>query len=213
MWKDMVYQLKHDFPEAVRLYRPATDAQLQKTGQLLGVNLEAIDNDWVEFLQVTNGAGFLFHLFYGAMNSQIATISEINLQLWGIDDYRWVKEHFICFFSHASSQCIGFVRENQQTRCIAFISELTDNAVLPIASSFKMFLASFLQDVSRVLTTWRSRPGEQLPYFMPGNWPLNLHQWCERDIQLKQMLKKGELRDLFSTSPEYDKIVKNALKG
>jgi hypothetical protein len=212
VWKKHLTQLQQQFPEAIKLYRPATTDQISQTEQCLGLKLAEMDPDWLELLRLTNGASVLAYCYMGAMTSHIASITEVNTELWAIELYRWVKERFVCFLRDCSPMMIGFVREGRRMRCIAFLSEPTDTVVLPIASSFKAFMSSFLHDVETALQLWKPVPGEEWPYGISDIWPLDLKSWCDRDPALRTMLQQGVLDDLFRHNDEYTAIVESVLQ-
>ena len=140
MWQEQLIHLQQGFPDVVKLYRPATTAQIRGAEQLLGLRLADIDPDWPEFLQLTNGASIMVYCLAGAATTRFLDLADLNTGLWDLDLYSWIREHFLGFMPNSSPMNIGFVRDGQRMRCVAFLSELTDLAVLPIASSFGRFM-------------------------------------------------------------------------
>ena len=210
--KEQLDLLQQAFPQAIKIYQPATATQILQTEQLLGLKLSDVDPSWLDFLRLTNGASVLDYCIMGAMTSHIENIADANRRLWNLNLYDWLRKHFICFLGTSSPMMIGFVREGRRTRCIAFLAELTDNAVLPIASSFETFVGCFLQDVETTLRTWKPLLGEEWPYAISDTWPLELKSWYQRDPKLKTMLQEGVLDDLFRHDDEYTAIVDGVLK-
>jgi hypothetical protein len=90
----------------------------------------------------------------GAMTTHIVNIVEVNNVSTKNTIYSWHKERFIRFLGSSWSMEIGFVREGTKSRCVAFLSEPTDKNVLPIASSFNVFMNSFLRNVETTLQIW-----------------------------------------------------------
>jgi hypothetical protein len=211
VWRRLLTQVHLEYPDSIRLYEPATLAQVHQAEQLLKITFVDLDQDWSGLFQLTNGASVLGYSLAGAMNSRIVDLAEVSTEIRDLGPYRWVREHFVRFLVDASPMSIGFVREGDRGRCMAFLSELTDTSVLPIASSFNVFMMSFLEDVQQVLRSWTPVPGEEWPYGISDIWPLDLGSWCHRDPQLRAMLRKGTLDDLFRHNEEYAAIVEGVL--
>jgi hypothetical protein len=211
MWREQLEQLKQAFPEAVKIYRSATDVEILQTQDALNLNISDIVSEWPEFLRYTNGASLLDYCFLGAMTTRIASISEVNLELWRFNP--WAREHFLAFLGDSTGMGIGFVRQGQEVRCIGYMREMYDMIVLPIASSFTSFISSFLEDVQVTLRTWKPQPGEEIPYEIKTQdlWPWDLKPFCERDPKLRAMLDSGSLDDLFRHDDEYTAVVDSVL--
>jgi hypothetical protein len=212
MWREQLEQLKQAFPEAVRLYRGAIDAEILRTEDSLNLKISEIASEWLEFLRYTNGASLLDYCFLGAMTTRIASISEVNLELWRFNP--WAREHFLSFLGDSTGMAIGFVRRDQEARCIGYMREMYDTVVLPIASSFTTFISSFLEDVQITLRTWKPQLGEEIPYEIKTQdlWPWDLKPFCERDLRVKAMLDSGSLDDLFRHDDEYAAVVDSVLR-
>lgn len=213
MWKEKFISLQKRFPEAVKLYQPATDSQISKMEEELGLSLEKVDPAWLEFLRFSNGASVFSYNFIGAESKKVSSISDLNKMLWDIPIYYWAKEHFLGFFGDASPMNIGFFREGNDVRCVALLAELTDACVLPIASNFENFVTSFLQDAEVALISWKPVSGKKLPYVISEEWPLDLKSWCKGDNVLRMMLKSGELNDLYKNNDEYREIVERVMQS
>jgi hypothetical protein len=213
MWKEKFTSFQRRFPDAVKLNQPATDSQISKLEDELGLNLEEVDPGWMEFLRFSNGASVLSYNFSGVESKKISSISDLNKMLWDIPTYSWAKEHFLGFFGDASPMNIGFFREDNNVRCVALLTELTDTYVLPIASNFDNFVTAFIQDAESALISWKPVPGKKFPYVISEEWPLDLKSWCKRDKVLRMMLKSGELNDLFKNNADYCEIVERVLQS
>jgi hypothetical protein len=210
MWRQKIFNLGHEFPELVKLYQPASREHIKQTEKRLGLRLAELDPAWVEFLSMTNGASIMDYCLVGAMSSQIASIAEVNLELWSISRGKWINGNFVIFLGSSIPSDIGFTKSGRK-RCVAFLSTPMETSVLPIASSFDTFMDKFLDDVEKVAYSWKRSQSREIPYTLPGVWPLDLKSWCVRDKVLTRMLMNGELDNLYKHDDDYVAIAENAL--
>jgi hypothetical protein len=210
MWSQKLFDLRREFPELIKLYPPASREQIEQTEQKLGLRLAELDPAWVEFLSMTNGASILDYCLVGAMSSQIASIAEINIELWSINKGNRIEGNFVTFLGSSSPTDIGFMKIDRR-KCVALLSTPMETAVLPIASSFDAFMDSFIADFEEVASSWKRTQSKKIPYTLPGKWPLDLTSWCVRDKALTKLLLNGELDDFYKHDQDYVDIVETTL--
>ncbi len=213
MWQDRLKQLAIAYPEALRLESPATEIDIKRCEDNLGVKLGALDPSWLEFLKKTNGARILDYTF---MAAKLPPDYGIVLATQILHETNpWAKSaRYISLLSDTTGMDIGFVRKESQARCIVFLSESSREVALPIASSSAIFMTSFLEDVGAVLNSWDPQSGKDPVLFgISDYWPFDLQPLLDRDPALRTMLESEELGDLFESDEEYVTIINNALKG
>jgi len=204
--------LQQEYPESVELAKPASADEIASTERRLGLRLGDLDPEWPEFLRLTNGAAILDNWFYSAtLRRRDWDIASENVGLWDLDCYRWLKERFVAFLEMSGPDRVGFVREGSRPRCVAYHCELDDTAALPIASSFGRFLSGLLHDAEATLREAARAPGAEPPQYIPGIWPFDLKPWVGRDPELRRMLQRGELDDVYRGDREYAAYVESAL--
>jgi hypothetical protein len=212
-WKDQLEQLVERFPDAIKKYQPANEKQIKKTEQSIKNTLMNISPAWYEFLEWTNGASILDYCILGSGNSRIADIAEVNRELWDLGIKTWNEKGFISFMGDSTSMNIGFMSIAEDIHCVTFLSEPTDDCVLPIASSFNNFLRIFLEDVESALDHWVPSSWEKWPLGISDDWPFNLESWSSRDPELLSILCHESINNLLKGNDFYIKLVESVTRS
>jgi hypothetical protein len=69
----------------------------------------------------------------------------------------------------------------------------------------------FIEDVSMTLKTWDADRNEMMPLGISDTWPLDLSSFCDRDPELKSLLRQDALVDLYKSDEYYRSLVNTVL--
>lgn len=166
----------------IKLYRNFDPKIILKhIGKITG----EIDRQYVDFLLKTNGASILDYCFLGLKNHNLGMNIYDNMsELWFLDCSLAMRFWGICGTS--SGENFGYLDkvDSSGNHYIGYYSTNEPEHVYLVASSFKIFMNKFLQQVESTLTI-----DKKAIYIDNNDWFLNPQKLIINDIEMDQYLQ------------------------
>ena len=170
------------FTECLQMYRNFDPKIILKhIGKITG----EIDRQYVDFLLKTNGASILDYCFLGLKNHNLGMNIYDNMsELWFLDCSLAMRFWGICGTS--SGENFGYLDkvDSSGNHYIGYYSTNEPEHVYLVASSFKIFMNKFLQQVESTLTI-----DKKAIYIDNNDWFLNPQKLIINDIEMDQYLQ------------------------
>ena len=166
----------------IKLYRTFDPKIILKhIGKITG----EIDRQYVDFFLNTNGASILEYCFLGLKNHKLGMNIYDNMsELWFLDCSLAMRFWGICGTS--SGENFGYLDkvDSSGNHYIGYYSTNEPEHVYLVASSFKIFMNKFLQQVESTLTI-----DKKAIYIDNNDWFLNPQKLIINDIEMDQYLQ------------------------
>lgn len=157
---------------------------LKHMGKITG----EIDNEYIEFLKISNGASILDYCFLGLKNNALGiNLYENNRELWKIDCNLTFK--FWGCIGDSTGNSFGYLDKKDESgnHYFGYYSINEQAKIYLVASSFSIFMDKFLTEIERTLKTNPKAIGLD-----NNDWFMERTRLLENDDEMVNFIKNKE---------------------
>jgi hypothetical protein len=147
-----------------------------------------IDNQYIEFLKITNGASILDYCFLGLKNNQLGiNLYENHRELW-MTDYNLSQKYWACIGDSAGNT-FGYLDKKNEfgDHYFGYYSIYESRKIYLVASSFKIFMDKFLTQIENIL-----KIDPNAIALDNNNWFLEKTELIKNDIEMQKFLDNAK---------------------